>query len=131
MKFKYLDHTSEAKFQAFGDNLAECFGNAILATIGLMTKLEEVEPIIKKEIRIESKTKESLLYDLIDEVIYLVDVDLMFISKVENYKLENNVFTCTVYGDEIKNCPRAGDVKAPTYDEMLITDTMVQVVVDV
>ena len=37
MKFKFLEHTADAKFQAFGKNLEETFANAALALTKLMT----------------------------------------------------------------------------------------------
>ena len=35
-KFKYLEHTADAKFQAFGRTLEEAFANAVLATASLI-----------------------------------------------------------------------------------------------
>ncbi len=138
-KFEYLDHTSEAKFKAFGMSKAEAFSNACLATVGLMTKLESVKHVNKTSIRVESESEESLLYDLLDEIIYIVDVELTFISKIENPKItstgNNFIFEADCYGDKASNCVKAGDVKAPTYDDMVIEERdgrwMVQVVVDV
>jgi len=135
MKFKYLDHTSEAKFQAFGKTIEEVFSNAGLAMMNLMTEVDKVQGKEKIKIKVESKKLYSLLYDFLDELIFIVDTKLIFISKFENMKIENNVLTCIAFGDKIANCVKGGDVKAPTYDEMLIEETkngfMAQVVVDV
>ena len=37
MKFKYLSHTSEAKFQAFGKSIEEAFSNVALALFNMLT----------------------------------------------------------------------------------------------
>jgi len=135
MRFKYLDHTSEAKFQAFGKTIEEVFANSGLAMMNLMTKVDKVKAKEKITIKIESKKLESLLFDFLDELIFIVDTKLIFISEFKNMKIEDNVLTCIAFGDKIANCVKGGDVKAPTYDEMLIEETdsgwMIQAVVDV
>ena len=51
MKYKYLDHTADAKFQAFGKSLEEAFENAALAAFNIIVKTEDVKPEIIKEIK--------------------------------------------------------------------------------
>lgn len=69
-RFKYLDHTSEAKFQAFGETLEEAFANAGLALINIMANVDEIKPLIKKSIEIKSKNLDSLLYDFLNELVF-------------------------------------------------------------
>ncbi|MFC1648710.1 archease, partial [Nanoarchaeota archaeon] len=88
MKFKYLDHTSEAKFQAFGKSLEEAFANSGLAMTNLMTEVSKVHEVKRKHIEIRSNSLKALLFDFLDEIIYLVDVDNIFIAKFTDIKIE-------------------------------------------
>ena len=46
-KFKYLQHTADAKFQAFGKTLEEAFCNAALAMVSLMWDPEKIEALFE------------------------------------------------------------------------------------
>ncbi len=43
MRFKYLDHTADVKFQAYGKDLTEAFENAVLATTNVITDVDKVK----------------------------------------------------------------------------------------
>lgn len=137
MKYEFLDHTADAKFRAYGSNLEEAFLNAGLATFSILINPEKVNPQIKKEIKVMSAKKTSLLYDFIDELLFLLDTEGFLLSKIENLKIEKEdsfVLTCTIYGDTFKNYSISGNVKSITYNDMIIDEkegnVMVQVVVD-
>ena len=44
MKFKYLEHTADCKFQAFGKTLEEAFTNSALAMSNVMHPPEKIKP---------------------------------------------------------------------------------------
>ena len=137
-KFKYLDHTADVKFQAFGKTLEEAFSNAILASINVITDVEKVEA--KKEIKIDisSKKKESLLYDLLNEIVFLIDTENFIVGKVEDMKIkkssEGYELTATLMGDDLKNYKTTGDIKSATYNFMFIEEkennVIIQAVLD-
>jgi len=107
IKYKYLPHTADVKFVAYGKNLEECFVNCLIATINIMTDSKIIKKKIKKKINICAKKLESLLFDFINELIFLIDVDnfipsedikLKFKGKDKEYCLE-----CSLIGDNYKN----------------------------
>jgi len=144
MKYEFLDHTADAKFRAYGENLEKAFENAGLAVFSILINPDVVKPIISKEISISSKTKESLLYDFIDELLFLLDTEGLVLNKIKNLKIDfkDNKFslTCVVKGDSFKKYNFIhGNVKSVTYTEMIIDENfseqenkkiMLQVVVD-
>jgi SHS2 domain-containing protein len=136
MKFEYLDHTADLKIRANGKTLEEAFENIALGGFNFLTDIEKVE---KKEVRKISKTSfrlDSLLYDFLEELLFLVDTDgflfcgfkKMTISKVSDgsYDLRS-----TVFGDSYKNYHMKGDLKAITYSEMKIEEKDGQFVITV
>src|SRR3989344_5902493 len=49
-KYKFLEHTADAKFQAFGATLEEAFSNAALAMFSVMTEPGKIKPKLEREI---------------------------------------------------------------------------------
>ncbi|MDP3034566.1 MAG: archease, partial [Methanobacteriaceae archaeon] len=82
-----------------------------------------VSPVVKKEFTIESEDKVSLLYDWLEELLFLHDVEFILFSKFkvnissleEGYKLK-----AEVWGDEInrKIHEQRDEVKAVTFHLM-------------
>ncbi len=138
-KYRYLEHTADLKFQAFGFTLEEAFINAAYAMFNYLIDPEKIKPINKYEITKEAETKEALLYDFLDELIFLIDTKGMVLSRIDFIKIEEiaNGFKlrCVLFGDSYKNYQIHGDIKAVTYHEMEINDSpgnvIIQVVIDI
>jgi len=150
MKFKFLPHTADIKFQAFGDSLEECFENAGLALREVIFK-GEVKGVEKKIIKVKGRDKESLLYNFLEEFLYFIDVGGFLVGEIKNLKIvgvskiRNKikrydwVLTAEVLGDAVEKYEVEGDVKAITYNDMFVKQERVygktrfvcQVVVDV
>jgi SHS2 domain-containing protein len=130
-QFEYFSHTADVKFRAYGKTLEKRFENAAYASFNVMFDPQKVKPLIKKEINIEAKKTESLLYDWIDEVLFYLDSEGWFLSKIESLKIKDNKLKSVVYGDDYKKYVTSGHVKGVTYSEMELTPEYVQVVLDI
>lgn len=124
-KYKYLEHTADIKFQAFGKTLEEVFENSALAMFNSMSE-DKIKTEEKKEIEVEGKDLESLMYNFLEELLFLFDSEGFFLSKVkkikikeekEKYFLESLVLGGNVEKDEIEIHI---DIKAVTYNDMFI-----------
>ncbi len=121
--FEYFDVTADIGFWAYGDSLEEAYQNAGLAMFNVMTDVKTVNCLEKKEFKIESEDLVSLLYDYLEELLYLFDVELLFFSKFdvsiekisEGFKLK-----CIAYGEKVNWSihPRKSEVKAITFHKM-------------
>lgn len=137
--FEYLEHTADAKFRAYGKTLEEAFSSVALAFFNLLIDTNTVRPVITKQITAKSRSKESLLFDFVDELVFLLSAEGFLLSSVQSLKIDqtNDGFqlTATLVGDDHKNYDTHGDVKAATYNDMLIQEkpgqVMIQMVVDV
>lgn len=138
-KFRYLDHTSDAKFQAFGRTMEEAFGNAALATASLMWDVETIPKRVRHPIRIQGKDLEQLLLHFLGEIIYLFDTEMFLLGSAEEIKIEKKsegyLLEAVFLGDNNSNTYNIfGEVKAITYNEMKIEKNnriTLQVVVDI
>jgi SHS2 domain-containing protein len=134
-KFDILPHTADGKFRAYGKTLEEKFSNALLAMFSFMFNIEKVKPEVKKEIKVKGKDESALLYNWLEEFLYLLDTDSFIPCKVEKMKITKTAkgfeLSATVIGDKMdEKYESVGSVKAVTYAQMEVTEKYVQVVVD-
>ncbi|MEA3430405.1 MAG: archease [Nanoarchaeota archaeon] len=139
MTYKYLEHTADVKFRAYGDTLEEAFINAAYAYQDVVSDHTKIKPNITKTINIKSEDDKSLLYDFIEEFIVLLDTDTFLLAEIKSIKItktdNKHQLTAEIVGD---NKPEQYEIlthaKAMTYQEMKIEETdegfMVQVVID-
>jgi SHS2 domain-containing protein len=87
------------------------------------------------KIKVKGKNSESLLYNFLEEFLFLLDTENFFLSKIKNIKIKDNELTAEASGDNVKNYEVHLDVKAVTYNEMFVKKNkegwVGQVVVDV
>ncbi len=137
-KYKYLEHTADAKFQAVGKSLEEAFENAAMAMLNLMCKIVNIKTRQNKKISVKGKDLKALLYNWLEEILFLLDSKNFLIGKIKNLKISgkegNYKLDAAVSGDSAKNYEIFGDVKAATYNDMFIKQQgkkfIIQVVVD-
>jgi len=135
-KFKFLEHTADIKFQAFGKNPEEVFENSALALKKILVENEKIKNKIRKSFIVKGKDYESLLYNFLEEFLVLFDSEGFVLSEIKNINIEKNLeLTAEVVGDKAKNYEINEHIKAITYNEMFVkkenSKWIAQVVVDV
>lgn len=118
MKFRFLEHTADIKFQAFGKSIEEVFENSALAMFNTMYE-GKIKKKIKKKISVEGKDNENLLYNFLEELLFLLDSEEFFTSETK-VKIEDKILKAEILGDKAENYEMDVDVKAVTYNEMFI-----------
>jgi SHS2 domain-containing protein len=134
-KFKYLEHTADIKFQAFGKTKEDAFKNSAFAMFNSMNS-EPIKEKIKKKISVQGKDYENLLYEFLEELLFLFDTELFFLSKIKNLKIsKDNKLAADITGDSAENYEMKTDIKAVTYNEMFVKkqkgNWVCQVVLDI
>ena len=137
-KYRFLEHTADAKFQAYGATLEEAFTHAALATVTLMWDWKKIENKIEQKVDVEGIDLKQLLASFLEEILYLLDSENFLTGGAEKVSVKQDgnryvlktLFKGDVFSDKYEVY---GEVKAITYNEMKIEDRngfMVQVVVD-
>ena len=123
-KFKFFEYTADVKYEAYGKTLAEAFESAALVVPTVITQ-DKIRPIKTKKIKIKAKTKRALLYDFIEELIFMIDTNHLLFSEV-NVKITGEegayVLDAFLKGDLYKNYECHGDIKSMTYSDMAIKE---------
>jgi SHS2 domain-containing protein len=124
MKYEYLKHTADLKVRAYGKTLEEAFANVAIGGFDFLTDTTKIKKKAEKKISIKSKRIEALLYDFLEELLFLLDTESFIISDFKDMKIKQAKdkfeLTCVAQGDSYKNYDVKGDIKAITYSEMLI-----------
>ena len=117
MGFKFLEDIAIADiaFEATGKDLDELFESSAEALESSMANIKKVKPKIKKEIIVSKETVEELLFDFLNELVYLKDAELLLFSKF-SVKINGKKLHAEVLGDKIdsKTQELDNDVKAVT-----------------
>ena len=132
--FEFLEHTADVKFQAWGKTLEETFSNCALALAKTLCKC-----LIRRKktykINAFGQDNESLLYNFLEELIFLFDTEHFIFGKVTEIKIKDNKLIAKVTGDDVERYETRTYVKSPTYNEMFIKKEkgrwLAQVVLDV
>lgn len=120
-KFKFLEHTADIKFRAFGKTLEECFENSVLAVSDVLSRGEKIKSVKVKEKQISGNDNESILYNLLEEVIYLFDAENFIVSKAEiTFNKKTRKLKVEFHGDNTENYSGLDHVKSVTYHEMFV-----------
>jgi len=137
MGIKFLEHTADVKFQADGATIEKAFEESALALKQTIASDVKVVGKIEKKIKISGNDFEGLLYNFLEEILFLLDVEDFLISDVKEIKIDEKNFglDAILVGDLASKYKFTNDVKAITYNEMFVKKQkdkfICQVVLDV
>jgi len=119
VKYEFLEHTADIKFRARGKTIEDAFENVVLAISEVLGKGKKIKAANRKNIKIEGSDKENLLYNFIDELIYLLDAEGFVVSKGK-VEIEGNKLKAVLFGDDVGKYKDLDHIKAATYAEMFV-----------
>lgn len=135
IKHKFLKHTADIKFLAFGKTIEKAFENSALALKESICGKRKIRNKKKIKIKISGKDLESLLYKFLEEIIYLLEAENFLISKIGKLKIKKNKLNGEIFGDIASDYNLTNKVKAVTYNDMFVEEKnkkwVTQVVLDV
>ena len=131
MPYEYLEEigTADIAFEATGRDLAELFSDAADATTNVMIdNIEAIQPRETRQIELSNDKLDMLLFDLLQELIFLKDAErlLLRIREVQIDKRDEIYFVkATAEGEPLdteRHLQRA-DVKAVTLHDFSVERT--------
>ncbi len=133
---KISENTTGIKLQAFGKTIEEAFSNSLIGMFSAMYE-KKVKTKYSHKIKIKGKNLEELLYNFLKEFILLFNDKRIFVSKIEDMKIDlnKNELYCVVSGDLAKNYKIHTVIKSVTYNNMFVKEEkgkwMIQVLLGV
>jgi len=123
VRYKLLEHTADAMVEVQGKDLGERFGNAAYAMFDQITDLSKVKPKGELRVVISGDTREQLLVDFLQELLFVHDTEDLVFSEFE-IKTDGKTLEAVVRGekfDEKKHTKRSV-VKGVTYHRLEFDD---------
>lgn len=120
MTYKFLEHTADVKFQASGNTVEDAFTEAAMALKETICGKIKVKDKIKKKIEVEGEDKEALLYNFLEEFLFLLDAKDFLLGKITEIKIVGSNVKAEIVGDKASNYKFTNDVKAVTYNQMFV-----------
>lgn len=120
MGFRLLPHsvTSDVAFEAAGKTVNELFVNCAKALFSVMCDVSRVEAKEESIINLRAKLLEDLLFNFLNELIFLKDRDEMVFSNFDITIHSNDTYHCSgkVFGESVDPARHnlGVDVKAVT-----------------
>ena len=107
---------ADVAFEATGKTPEEVFKSCAEATFEVMVDLTKIKPDYAVTFELTNKNLEKLLFEFIEELIFLKDAESVVFSKFTLNILPGYKLTCTAEGTEIKKIKETRtDVKAVTF----------------
>ncbi|MBI5065958.1 archease [Candidatus Woesearchaeota archaeon] len=129
-KFELVEGITDADyaFKIYGKNLEELFTNAGMAIFSVMVDPKSVSKIIEKEIKLENNTVEKLLFEFLEELVFLKDAESFMLKEI---KVKINEFdgkfllNAKIFGEELnmEKHKIITDVKSVTYHNYKVEKT--------
>ncbi|EHK02261.1 hypothetical protein HRED_01831 [Candidatus Haloredivivus sp. G17] len=120
--FEILEHSADEKFYAEGESKEEAFSEAVKAFAEIVGG--NTEGMYHQKIEVESENLEALLYDFLEELVFLQDSEGVAISHAEDVKIEEKTdswkINASILVDNITSDMNLLDIKSPTYNEMKV-----------
>ena len=122
MPYRYLEEigTADIAFEAMGRDLSELFRDAADATTNVMIdNLDAIEPRETRQIQLSNDELDMLLFDFLQELIYLKDSERL-VLRIQEANVDDNVgryfFKATAAGEPLdaERHHQRADVKAVT-----------------
>lgn len=122
--FELLEHTADAGIIAYGDNLKQLFANAARGLFSLIINLESISDSVKRKVRVTALNREGLLFEWLNELIYLFDRYNIVFNKFEIIRISDTELQAIVYGEKVNSSRHSikQGVKAATYHMLKIED---------
>ena len=128
MSYKFLEEigTADIAFEATGRDLAELFTDAADATMNVMIdNLDAIEPRETRPIKLSNDMLDMLLFDFLQELIYLKDADrlLLRVPDVQIEEKDEKYFLKAQAAGELLDAARhhqRADVKAVTLHDFSV-----------
>ena len=134
-QYEYFDVTADIGFKSYGANLNEAFENAGLAIFNIISDTSDIDGEVEKSFEVTSEDEVSLLYDYLEELLFLHETEFMLFSEFHVDIDDNLHLKATIKGEGIDwdKHDRKTEIKAITFHKMDVKKTnhvMLQAIVD-
>jgi SHS2 domain-containing protein len=116
-----VEHTADLALRVWGNDLRDLFVNAARGMLSLMGSQQVGDDLRQTRISLTAPDAETLLVEWLNELLYLIEEEKLFIAKVEVARVDGRALEAEVVGGQAADM--AGHIKAATYHDLAIERT--------
>jgi SHS2 domain-containing protein len=125
--YEFLEHTADEKFRVTATSLEDAFATSVQAFYEILLGEQKVKPAVKKDIVISGNKLTTLLYDFLNELVFLFDDEDVLLPIVEALAIDTNPdgtysLTASLLGDKHYEYDLRTEIKNMTYSEMQVRE---------
>jgi SHS2 domain-containing protein len=127
--YKFLEGvvTADLAFEASGNDLSALFTNAAQAVLVSQADVKTIQPKITKKIILKNADVGQLLFDFLNEIIYIKDAEQLIFASVKAAVIKNEEYelVADLKGEtiDIKKHKLGNDLKAVTMHKFDVSQT--------
>ena len=99
-KFEFIEHTADVGLVAYGRTLSEAFANAAYGLFSIIADLENVKEAESRQIELREDDLESLLFEWLNSLIYLFDVEMLLFKRFDIIALDGQQLKAICHGEK-------------------------------
>jgi SHS2 domain-containing protein len=99
-RFKLIEHTADVGLIAYGNTLAEAFGNAAYGMFTIIAELGTVKETESRQLEVSDNDLEGLLFEWLNRLIYFFDVEMLLFKRFNISDLAENRLKAICYGEK-------------------------------
>jgi len=134
-RFKLIEHTADTGLVAYGNSLAEAFSNAGYGLFSIITNINRVRQVESQLIEVSAEDAESLLFEWLNNLIYLFDVEYFLCKRFEITEFTEYNLKATCWGEKYDPSRHQlkREVKSATYHMLKVDrqEKTVRVIFDI
>ncbi|MDP6671156.1 MAG: archease [archaeon] len=121
-KYRFLEHTADALFEAFGRSFEELLINSAKAMCFVMYEPEKVEPKEKILVKVRGENNEVLLHNFLSAVLFEIQSREMIFKKFKILSCSRQYAEIELQGEKIdrEKHELKSDIKAVTWHEFFV-----------
>ncbi|MCX8198002.1 MAG: archease [Candidatus Micrarchaeota archaeon] len=116
MEYRFIEHTADLMFEAYGKDYPEALENAAKALFSVIGSAKASE---KAEITVSAHSLEELTVQILADLLAYSDIHEMVFSKFKVAEFDEKENRATIFAWGEKRRPK-DSVKAVTYHELLV-----------
>jgi len=127
--FTLLGHTADVKVRARGPDFEGTLGNLVKGMLAVLYDDPAVAGELYRDLVVTAPDRESQVVALLNEILYVLESEGLAPSDVSGVRTEEAALRAGVTWGRAKG-RLVREVKAATYHQLLVTDTLMEVVLD-
>lgn len=127
--FVLLEHTADVKVRASGPDFAGTLANLVRGMLTVLYDDPEVPGEFARDLVAAGYDRESQVVALLNEILYILESEGRVPGELTGVRLEETALQASITWGRARG-RMLREIKAATYHQLLVTDTLMEVILD-